>query len=262
MTSLDQAGEFVDEFGFALLFPAPGLDLPSLFEAVAGPGVVPFASGMNDAESLVWSWKDELPPAGLAWYGKFLYRRASLLSPRVLAALYPGPGDDDDHRSLELSREAHQIADALRPGPLTTAALREIVGHRSRYERAMGELHRQLLITSGGVEPQRTGWPATVIELTCRAFPVGAEFDRGSATRRFLTTVGSTGPRELARAFGWPVAVARAELDSLIASGFADPDPDHSGQTGTVHIRPAPPAPGRRPAADPAAGPRRRPRRT
>ena len=213
MTTLDEAAAFVDEFGFAVLFPAPGIDLPSLYEAVAGPGAVPFATGMDEAESLVWSWKDELPRAGLAWYGKFLYRRASLLSPRLLAALYAGPGHDDDHRSLELSREAHQIADALRPGPLTTAALREIVGNRSRYERAMGELYRQLLVTSGGVEPQRSGWPAGVVELTCRAFPVGGQLDRGYATRRLLSIVDEATPRELARAFGWPIATARSEFD-------------------------------------------------
>jgi hypothetical protein len=259
LTTLDEAAAFVDEHGFAVLFPAPGIDAPSLYEAVAGPGAVPFATGMDEAESLVWSWKDELPQAGRAWYGKFLYRRASLLSPALLAALYPGHGQDDDHRHLELSREAHQIADALRPGPLTTAALREIVGHRSRYERAMGELYRELVITSGGVEPQRSGWPAGVVELTCRAFEVGARFDRRYATRVFVSTMDEVTPRELARAYGWPIVTARSELElhSLeVQSSEVQSSEVHSGQA-----RP-PAGPARRPGATPADGPRRSRRRT
>jgi hypothetical protein len=221
LASLDDAARFVDEVGLAVLFPAPGLEVPSLYEAVAGEGAVPFASGFNESEAMVWSWKDELPAAGLAWYGTFLYRRASLLSPSLLAALYAGDGQDDDHACLDLSREAHQIADALRTGPLTTAALREIVGNRSRYERAMRELNRELLVTSGGVEPQRSGWPAGIVELTCRAFDVGTGPDRAYAVRRFLTTMRSATARELARAYNWPLNTAQAELDGLVAKRTA-----------------------------------------
>jgi hypothetical protein len=218
---MDDAARFIDEVGLVLLFPAPEVDAPSLWEAVAGPGRVPFADGMNEAESLVWAWKDELPAAGLAWYGTFLFRRKSLLSPAVLASLYAGAGLDDDHRSLDLCREAHQIADALRPGPLTTAALREIVGNRSRYERAIGELNRALLVTSGGVEPQRSGWPAGVVELTCRAFTVGGALDRTFAARRFLAAIGAATARDVGRALGWPVNVARELLDGLVVAGDA-----------------------------------------
>jgi hypothetical protein len=221
LASLDDAARFVEEVGLALLFPGPGLEVPSLYEAVAGAGAVPFAEGFNEPESLVWSWKDELAAAGLAWYGTFLHRRKSLLSPAVLSSLYAGAGSDDDHESADLSREAHRIADALRAGPLTTAALREIVGNRSRYERAIGELNRALLVTSGGVEPQRSGWPAGIVELTCRAFTVGGGPDRPYAAKRFLATLSGGTVRDLSRAFGWPAATARAELDGLVAAGDA-----------------------------------------
>jgi len=216
----DAAG-FVEEVGLALLFPGPGLEVPSLYEAVAGAGAVPFVDGFNEPEALVWAWKDELAAAGLAWYGTFLYRRKSLLSPALLRCLYAGAGSDDDHESVDLSAAAHRIADALRPGPLTTAALREIVGNKSEYERGIGELNRALLVTSGGVEPQRSGWPAGVVELTCRAFTVGGGPDRRRATQHFLDALTGATARDLSRAFGWPAATARAELDGLVAAGHA-----------------------------------------
>ena len=85
----------------------------------------------------------------------------------------------------------------------------------------MKELNRALLVTSGGVEPQRSGWPASLVELTCRVFDVGGGLDRAYAARRFLTTVSAATARDLVRAYGWSLAVAREELAALAAAGDA-----------------------------------------
>jgi len=124
LRSIEEAAAFVDDVGFALLFPADRPIAPSLWEAVAGPDATPFAAGMGSAESLVWDWKDQLPEAGFAWSGRFLHGRASLLSPRLLAALYSGHGEPDDDRAFPPPPEAHEIAEALRAGPLPSSALR------------------------------------------------------------------------------------------------------------------------------------------
>jgi hypothetical protein len=221
VSTMEQATEFIEALGAVLLFPTERVESPSLWEAVAGPDAEPFAEGMGQAESLVWEWKDELPRRGLAWYGKFLFRRGSLLSPRLLAALYPGDGEPSDHHALELSREAHEIAETLVGGPLTSAALRELVGDRSRYERAILELHHSLLVTSAGVLTQRAGWPAAVIDLTCRLFDVGGRLDPTYAARRFLDTRIATTARDLSRGYGWPLPAARERLDGLVATGLA-----------------------------------------
>jgi hypothetical protein len=205
-----QAAAFVEAVGYALLFPADAIAAPSLWEAVADEDAVPFATGMGEAESRLWAWKDELPRQGLAWYGKFLYKRGSLLSPRLLTVLYPGAGEPDDHRSMDLSAEAHRIADALMTGPLTTSALREVVGDRKRYDRGIAEVQRQLLVTSAGVQEQRAGWPAGILDLTCRRFDVGGRLDHRRAAEIFFDTMIETSAKELGRAFGWPVAWARA----------------------------------------------------
>jgi len=180
---------------------------------VAGPDAEPFAEGMGEPESLVWDWKDELPRAGLVWYGRFLYKRGSFLSPRLLAALYAGDGEPTDHEAYDdLPADAHRVAEALITGPLTTAALRELVGDRGRYDRAMASLQRHLLVTSAGVRQHRSGWPAGVVTLTCRAFDVGGGLDHRYAAGRFLDTMIEATPAQLARAYGWPAATARDHL--------------------------------------------------
>jgi hypothetical protein len=244
LRSIEDAAAFVDDVGFALLFPVDRPIAPSLWEAVAGPDATPFAEGMGRAESLVWNWKDQLPEAGFAWSGRFLHGRASLLSPRLLAALYPGHGQPDDDRAFPLPPEAHEIAEALRAGPLSSSALRSVVRDRGRYGRAIRELQRRLLVTSAGVREQRSGWPAVVLELTCHRFDVGAT-DLRYAITRFLDTMIEATPLELARVYQWPAAAARAALDDHVATGLAVRTP--TGYRGSGQPRTAPV-----PAEDPA----------
>ena len=138
--------------------------------------------------------------ARLAWYGNFVGGRGSFVSPALLRLLYPAYGDEGDHESLDLSPTAHQIAEALRPGPLPSATLRGLVGDRNRYQRAAAELQRALLTTNAGTEEQAAGWPSAVIDLTCRRFDVGGAQDLAEAAAVFVDTVlscyaGRAGPR-------------------------------------------------------------------
>ena len=216
-----RAAEFIDTVGFALLFPAANVPAPSLWEAVAGDEAEPFASGMGASEQKVWAWKDELPRRGHAWYGRFIGNRGSFLSPALLASLYPGDGDVADHASLPLSQHAHEIATALIAGPLPSDVLRAGVGRR-HYQRAVIELQQSLLVTTAGVQENRTGWPSAVLDLTCRRFHVGGQPDLRLATERFVHTMVETTPTELRQCFGWPAAQARSQLEALVAAGAAE----------------------------------------
>ena len=222
--SIERAARFVDDVGFALLFPAQRAVVPSLWEAVAGEDEEPFGSGMGTNEQRVWTWKDELPRRGLAWYGAYLGGRGSFLSPELLAMLYPGAGEPDDHEHLNLSPTAHEIADAIAAEPLPSATLRALVGDRSRYQRAITELQRTLLVTTAGVHEAGSGWPAAMISLTCHQFDIGGAADHALATGRFLDTMLATTAGELARAFRWPVATARARLEQQVELGKASFD--------------------------------------
>jgi hypothetical protein len=222
--SVDRAGRFVDDVGFALLFPAPKPIGPSLWEAVAGEDEEPFAGGMNDNEQKVWSWKDELPRRGLAWYGAFLGGRGSFLSPTLLAMLYPGDGELDDHEHLDLSPAAHELAAALAVEPLSSATLRALLGDKNKYQRAIGELQKNLLVTTAGVEEQSNGWPAALLTLTCEQFDVGGGADHREAARHYLDTMLDAAPVDLARAFRWPTPKARDLLNDLVDLDHATTD--------------------------------------
>jgi hypothetical protein len=222
--SIERAAAFLDDVGFALLFPAPRAVVPSLWEAVAGEDEEPFGTGMGKNEQRVWTWKDELPRRGLSWYGAYLGGRGSFLSPALLKALYPAAGEPTDHKFLQLSPAAHEIADAVAAEPLPSATLRALIGDRSRYQRAIVELQRNLLVTTAGVQETGSGWPAALIALTCSQFDVGGAADHAFATGRLLDTMLVTTPGELARTFRWPAAQARARLDDLVEAGQATYD--------------------------------------
>lgn len=222
--SVQRAGKFVDDVGFALLFPAPRPIGPSLWEAVAGEDAEPFGGGMGEDEQKVWGWKDELPRRGLAWYGAYLGGRGSFLSPALLAAIYPGAGELDDHEHLDLSPGAHEIAGALATEPLSSAALRLILGDKNKYQRAIGELQRNLLVTTAGVQESSNGWPAALLTLTCEQFDVGGRRDHSRATLQYLDTMLDASAAELARAFRWSPARARELLDQLVDTDRATSD--------------------------------------
>jgi hypothetical protein len=216
--SVARAGAFVEDVGFALLFPSERMFAPSLWEAVAGADAEPFATGMDVNEQRVWSWKDDLPRRGLAWYGNFVAGRSSFLSPSLLRWLYPASGGTDDHMNLDLSPTAHEVATALAEGPQPSARLRALIGDRGRYQRGAIELQRHLLVTTAGVHEQASGWPSTVLDLTCRRFDVGRGQDHLATAELFIGVLLEASAGDLARTFRWPVSKARGHLDALAAA--------------------------------------------
>jgi hypothetical protein len=231
--SIGRAGAFIDDVGFALLFPASGMVLPSLYEA-ASEQPVPLAElAWGPDAQRVWGWKDVLPRKGLAWSGRLLGGgRASFLAPDLLADCYPRAGEPDDFRQAPLGAEARRIAETLlASGPLPAAVLRQAVGLQGRrggvrFSAAVVQLGRALVCTSFGAEQVGSGWPSVVLELTARAFDLGGR-DRDEAGRRLrvarrcLDTMLVASDRELAGVFGWSPGAARAALDALVDRGEA-----------------------------------------
>lgn len=222
--SIQRASAFIEDVGFALLFPKAGIALPSLWQVATEQSFEDDEWG-PDAER-VWGWKDELPLRGLAWYGRFLRGRPSFLSPSLLTDLYPRAGRPEDFEEANLSRDAHRIARILlRSGPQPTSALREALAIEGRkggeaFTAALTELGRELVITHLGTEDEGAGWPSAVLELTVRAFRIpkrrNAELARLRAARRFLETTLVARPIELGNAFGWKAPAARAALEELV----------------------------------------------
>lgn len=229
---ITRAAAFVEDVGFAVLFPKRGVPMPSLWVAASARMRDDDADGFDwdeDAER-IWAWKDELPLRGLAWYGPFIRSRKSFVSPALLADLYPRAGAADDYRLTALSPDARRVADIiLASGPTSAAALREatsLIGTKGNaaFTRAITELGRALVVTHFGVEEQGAGWPSSVFELTARAFDVRPTNDRVDAARTFLRTMIETRAVDLARAFNWDAPSAREALGELIARGEAARD--------------------------------------
>ncbi len=232
---IDRAARFVDDVGFALLFPSKGIELPSLWEATSDR---PLHDAVNEWGGpdidRVWTWKDELPRRGLAWYGAFVRGRKSFLSPNLLADLYPRSGTPDDLDETPFSPDARRIARILLlDGPQSTAALREaldIEGSRGaeRFSRAVGELAKALVVTNFGTQNEGTGWPSAVLELTARVFRIPPTRDLDvcglRAARVFLDTMIVAQPNHLGNAFHWGAARARAAFERLIEVGEAERD--------------------------------------
>lgn len=231
---IDRAARFVDDVGFALLFPKAGVELPSLWRAASDRSFAEMEHEWGPDIERVWRWKDELPRRGLAWYGEFVRGRRSFLSPALLADLYPRSGRPEDIDEATLSPDARRIARILlRSGPQPTAALREaldVEGKRGaeRISRALGELGRALVITNFGTEDEGGGWPSAVLELTTRAFTIPPERDPGvcrlNAARTFLNTMLAAQPNHLGNAFHWGANAARDAFEELVARGEAARD--------------------------------------
>jgi hypothetical protein len=215
--TMSRASSFVEDVGFALLFPKPTLSLPSLWELVRDD---PRDDGWGPDLARLWTWKDELPARRLAWYGRFLRGQPSLLAPELLADLYP------ERAPLRLSPDARHLVDILRTdGPQPTAVLRIAAGMAgkqgsARFSRTVSQLGRALLVTHCGVEATGSGWPSAVLDLTERVFEVGPPTEslaarRQRAAARFADTMVQARPADLARAFGWPVDEARNHLSAV-----------------------------------------------
>ncbi len=144
--SIERAGAFVEDVGFALLYPNKGVVLPTLYEVASDHPLESLGQDWGSDAERVWAWKDQIPSRGLGWYARFLRGRPSFLAPSLLADLYPRSGRPEDFEDAALSPSAYRIARILlRSGPLSTAALREALDVQGRKA---GEAFSQPLASS------------------------------------------------------------------------------------------------------------------
>jgi len=231
---IDRAARFVSDVGFSLLFPKAGIELPSLWEATTDRPLHTAEHDWGPDMEKVWTWKDELPRRGLCWYGEFVRRRKSFLSPALLNDLYPRSGSPDDIAEGTFSKDANRIARILlSSGPQPTAALREALdvegrAGAERFSRAVGELGRAFVITNFGTEEEGAGWPSAVLELTTRVFTIAPDRDpvtsRLNVARTFLDTMVTAQPYHLGNAFHIGATAARGAFEELVERGEAERD--------------------------------------
>jgi hypothetical protein len=240
LRSPQQAVAFVRERGFTYFWPIQGVDLPSLWTAVAGDR--PVAEFHDDPGHITWGWKDSLLGARKWHYAKLLRGKATMVSLPTLPAFYALSerlGDLDDfnlaYEAGRLSREARLVADVLlAKGAQHTLQLRagahlESASAKSRFDRSLVELQRGLWILPIGVAEAGAWRYAFVYELVDRWYPnlidkarhLDPERARASLAGRWLDSV-AVGPQPAAqRLFRWDSSQASQALETLARAGRA-----------------------------------------
>lgn len=232
--TFSDAARYINRFGFCWLF-APRdrkLELPSLFEAVKGKRDAHIDDWDQDSDK-VWMWKNDLPAAKRAYYGKAFAGKPVFVSLKILPCVIAALGEEDAARAYRhgaLSYDAKRVYDALAQwGAQPTQTLKRNAGFigkegNTRYHRALDELQIKLIAASMGATNEGAAWPSQIFDLvshwfeteTREAKQIDVHTARCALIERYLKTVLAAPPDALARLFAIPRAELKALLDEMI----------------------------------------------
>jgi len=234
-----QALDFVDECGFIFFWPVKGVDLPSLWVAVAGDR--PVADEHDDPGHVSWGWKDDSLGKKVWYYAKVLRRKATFISLAVapycyaLSENYGSPEEDYllAYEEGQLTQAAKQVYEALlNEGALDTISLRKaarlVNAKESEFNRALENLQRDFKIMPVGIAEAGAWRYAYRYDITARHMPELPEQARliGEAEARqklaglYFRSLGAAQTRDLAKLFGWPPELAARTVARLVQSYF------------------------------------------
>lgn len=259
LQTADDALRFVNERGFLYLWPIKGVDLPSLWTAVAG--VRPVSDQHDDPGHITWGWKDAMLDKRAWHYAKILRGKATLISLEILPyfyALSENFGDPElDYQELFaqglLSREAKTIYETLlQEGPLDTVNLRRKIqmtakASNSPFERGLTQLQRDFKIMPTAVAATGAWRYSFVYDAVHRVYPRLPEQAR-SITRKaaraklaalYLHSVGVAGESDIRKLFQWTPADTQRTLAALVGSGEIGENGVVDGRDASQYFAPA-----------------------
>jgi hypothetical protein len=240
LTSAEDIRRFVNDAGVGLLFPAQGIEMPNVYQAVAG-----FSKGMtakhNDpAISLTWGTKDRSLNQRWWYYGKLIKGKATLVSLDLLPSFYAlseNFGSDDDYlleyEAGTLSNDAKNIYEALlRHGPMHAIELKRksnLYGDelKGKFDKALNELQVGLKVMPTGVAEAGAWRYAFIYDIVSRWLPeqtkAAQAISRGEARANILSrhmkNVIMSDPKTLSRIFNWKTAEVESALKRLAERG-------------------------------------------
>ena len=246
VTTKEQAIEFVNDVGFCFLFPIQGVEMPSLWDAIAGRVVKTTNKHSGYEIERTWGWKDEALGQRVWFYGKLLRSRATLVSLNFLPNFYAlsenyGDYEQDyltEYHTGALSAEAKTIYEALlRNGALDAIRLRResrlsAEASKPRFEKALTELQIGLKVLPIGIAPVGAWRYAFIYEILPRWLPDVSDqarsISRTDARRlildRYIRNVIASPLTTIARLFGWKLGDARQAAEGLAAQGRVEID--------------------------------------
>jgi hypothetical protein len=217
-----QAVKFVERRGFVYFWPIKGIDLPSLWTAVAGDRPVPVEH--DDPGHVTWGWKDGALGKRIWHYAKVLRRKATMIALDVAPYFYAlsrnyGSLEEDHLIAYEqghLTLAAKNVYDAiLREGPLDSISLRKagrMTGAKeSAWNRALEDLQMDFKILPVGVAEAGAWRYAFIYDIVARHFPdllqearrIGESTARQHLIQLYLNSLGALRPRDIVKLFGW-----------------------------------------------------------
>ena len=251
----EDALRFVNEVGFCFLFGDKGVEIPTLWAAVAGSRRPMPRKDFDSDVGRTWAWKDSLPARGAIYYGKLLRDKPTLVSLDLLPyfyALSPNYGDIEDYieqyEEGRLSVEAKNVYEVLlKEGAMATSRLRQLAGlagggtNARRFERALTELQRELKIIKTGISDANAWGYAYVYDLFLRRFPGVPERARAISTDRamevlltcYLRSVIALPERACQRLFRWDDWEWRRLRNRLVSRGDLQHNVRIQGRRGT-----------------------------
>lgn len=87
-TTKEEAAAFVNDVGFCFLFPIQGVEMPSLWDAIAGRVVKTSSKHSGYEIERTWGWKDDSLNKKWWYYGKLIRKKATLVSLDFLPNFY------------------------------------------------------------------------------------------------------------------------------------------------------------------------------
>lgn len=233
--NLDDAIQFVNQRGFVFFWPIKGIDLPSLWAAVAGDR--PVADEHDDPGHITWGWKDASLGQRRWYYAKAVRKKSTIISLDLAPAFYALSENygapEEDYLTLyeqgRLAQEAKAVYEALlHNGPLDTIDLRRATRMTSResdsrFNKAITDLQADFKILPVGVS-QAGGWHyAFIYEVAARHFPelpdlaqaMGEQEARCQILTSYLRSVGAAPLMTLPRLFGWTPREAQRAVERL-----------------------------------------------
>jgi hypothetical protein len=235
VTSPKSAREFVDSRGFIYFWPIKGIDLPSLWTAVAGNRVV--ADKHDDPGHITWGWKDNALGKKVWYYAKILRKKATMISLATAPYFYAlsenyGSPEEDYLLAYEegrLSQAAKQVYEVLlQEGAMHTIDLRSAAkltnAKESEFNKALEVLQADFKILPIGVAKAGAWKYAFIYDLVSRHYPElpeQARFINEAEARRklvelYFESVGAAQERDVLKLFGWQKELTARTLTGLV----------------------------------------------
>ena len=235
VSSPKAAQQFIDERGFIYFWPIKGIELPSLWTAVAGNRIV--AEKHDDPGHITWGWKDNALGKKIWYYAKILRKKATMISLDIAPYFYAlsenyGSPEEDYLLAYEegrLSQAAKQVYEALlKEGALNTIDLRSAAkltnARDSEFNKALEFLQADFKILPVGVAEAGAWKYSFIYEIVPRHYPdlperarkIGEGDARARLTELYFESVGAAQQRDVEKLFGWRKELISRSLNRLV----------------------------------------------